>query len=445
MEILVHVSAPSSRKDDLDRAKQAQSYPSFSCTRRHDINASAREAYLNNSKLSEKSQSLLHPQLHPRGFLRSDAPSFVQDTQLAVSALESQLYSPVVEKPVKPVSRRHTRSSQGPHAHHAPSPVVLYQESFDSSTRGVSRQKRKQSAVPLQGQDIFTASPGPVDRTKDHDHAQSPPGPIVRQSPDSRWSASDDLPDQLPSTYSVSDGASALRNTPSKGATVTTPSQAVVHHQTTQSATKRPINVPEQSKSTTEEQDTTHISSPISSQVEPRRVTTGLPPPSTKDPTDPQAMLALLRLPRMLRPEQPTTSIDTFITHVTSALETLISNADLAPRYAPSTVSRELRQHERGYWSFNVDPWTNQAQLAFWTFMRDIMLNGSAGWGVWCAASVSSNDGEKGTQGLGNIHVFCWGQVVPHVYLLLYVASKSRIKRLACQWIDADGEVVVQM
>jgi hypothetical protein len=31
------------------------------------------------------------------------------------------------------------------------------------------------------------------------------------------------------------------------------------------------------------------------------------------------------------------------------------------------------------------------------------------------------------------------------VYLLLYVASNSKVRRLGLQWIDADGEVVVQM
>jgi hypothetical protein len=43
------------------------------------------------------------------------------------------------------------------------------------------------------------------------------------------------------------------------------------------------------------------------------------------------------------------------------------------------------------------------------------------------------------------VRVFCWGEVVRHVYLMLYVASKSKVRKLGLKWIDAEGEVVVQM
>jgi len=41
--------------------------------------------------------------------------------------------------------------------------------------------------------------------------------------------------------------------------------------------------------------------------------------------------------------------------------------------------------------------------------------------------------------------VFCWGEIVEHVYLLLYVASKSKIKKIGAVWIDAGGDDVVRM
>jgi hypothetical protein len=43
------------------------------------------------------------------------------------------------------------------------------------------------------------------------------------------------------------------------------------------------------------------------------------------------------------------------------------------------------------------------------------------------------------------VRVYCWGEVARHVYLMLYVASKSKVRKLGLKWIDADGEVVVQM
>ena len=32
-----------------------------------------------------------------------------------------------------------------------------------------------------------------------------------------------------------------------------------------------------------------------------------------------------------------------------------------------------------------------------------------------------------------------------HVYLMLYVASKSKVRKLGLKWEDAGGEVVVRM
>ena len=46
---------------------------------------------------------------------------------------------------------------------------------------------------------------------------------------------------------------------------------------------------------------------------------------------------------------------------------------------------------------------------------------------------------------MGVVKVFCWGEVVGHVWLLCYVASQARLKRVESQWVDADGEVVVRI
>ena len=41
--------------------------------------------------------------------------------------------------------------------------------------------------------------------------------------------------------------------------------------------------------------------------------------------------------------------------------------------------------------------------------------------------------------------MFCWGEVVRHIYLMLYVASKSKVRKLGLKWVDANDEIVVQM
>jgi hypothetical protein len=56
------------------------------------------------------------------------------------------------------------------------------------------------------------------------------------------------------------------------------------------------------------------------------------------------------------------------------------------------------------------------------------------------------NEEEEGSEHeLGTVKVFCWGEVVGHVWLLCYVASQARLKRVESQWVDADGEVVVRI
>jgi hypothetical protein len=61
--------------------------------------------------------------------------------------------------------------------------------------------------------------------------------------------------------------------------------------------------------------------------------------------------------------------------------------------------------------------------------------SGRVGWGVWYVRELAELE----------VRVFCWGEVVRHVYLMLYVASKSKVRKLGLKWIDAEGEVVVQM
>ncbi len=41
--------------------------------------------------------------------------------------------------------------------------------------------------------------------------------------------------------------------------------------------------------------------------------------------------------------------------------------------------------------------------------------------------------------------LYCWGEIVPEIWLLLFVASHRQIKGCGAQWIDAGGEAVIQM
>lgn len=43
------------------------------------------------------------------------------------------------------------------------------------------------------------------------------------------------------------------------------------------------------------------------------------------------------------------------------------------------------------------------------------------------------------------LKVYTWGEIVGHVYLLLFLASERRIRKMGAQWRDCGEEVVVQM
>ncbi|GAM90488.1 hypothetical protein ANO11243_085320 [Dothideomycetidae sp. 11243] len=131
---------------------------------------------------------------------------------------------------------------------------------------------------------------------------------------------------------------------------------------------------------------------------------------------------------------------------VTPSLLDLINNPQLIDRFRPKSTSRSIIPTERGYWSFvaDEDNWSAETARDMWDFLRRLIENGHAGWGVWCVRIPSTDKLVTGHASLGQVRVFCWGEIVQHVYLLLYVASKSKIKRARPVWYDANGEAVIK-
>ncbi len=87
-----------------------------------------------------------------------------------------------------------------------------------------------------------------------------------------------------------------------------------------------------------------------------------------------------------------------------------------------------------------------------WKFLTDFVGAGRAGWGVWCyMVETEGGDGEGGEEEGGvqggecEMTVYCWGEVVAHIYVVLFLASERMIKGIGASWLDAGGKVVVQM
>lgn len=144
-----------------------------------------------------------------------------------------------------------------------------------------------------------------------------------------------------------------------------------------------------------------------------------------------------------IRPPEPSPSIDGFTTHITPLLDRL-AGLEVARAYKPVSIARELRVWERGHWALDLSSWSVELQIDFWQKLQEYIGKGSSGWGVWCTREASRGE-TNDAPFIGTIRVFCWGEVVQHIYLLLYSVSVSKVRSLGLQWIDAEDQVVVQM
>ena len=158
-------------------------------------------------------------------------------------------------------------------------------------------------------------------------------------------------------------------------------------------------------------------------------------------------------LPMQIHPPPPPTGSESFISHITPQLKSQFwDSEELQGKYKP-LPHRALRQSERGYWQFDTCSWSPKIQIKFWVFLQSNIGSGVSGWGIWCLREneMIENEGEGSEESrekeheLGTVKIFCWGEVVGHVWLLCYVASQARLKRVESQWVDADGDIVIRI
>ncbi|KAL2817317.1 hypothetical protein BJX63DRAFT_108968 [Aspergillus granulosus] len=195
-------------------------------------------------------------------------------------------------------------------------------------------------------------------------------------------------------------------------------------------------------------------------------------------------------LPLEIKPPPPPISQSPFTTHITPTLEMLTDRLKSLRTYNPTHQARDLHDLERGYWYLRINitslnsekpspvatspgpsTWDTPLFLKFWTFLSDfIAKEGRAGWGVWCIAedestttsrTTGSPDTHEVEEGPGPplphsgttpgnaqqlaVKVYAWGEIVSHIYLLLFLASERRVRKMGAQWRDARDEVVIQM
>ena len=183
----------------------------------------------------------------------------------------------------------------------------------------------------------------------------------------------------------------------------------------------------------------------------------------------------LARLPMEIHPERPEpSSTAEFTTHITPTLRMLAERMRLTRVFKPAHQARPLRTLERGYWFLRLpitaapqDPsntkekgnattstpflWPVALFDQFWKYLSTfIAKEGRAGWGVWCICEVDA-DAELDTHSHSAdiplaVKIYTWGEIAAHIYLLLYLASERKIKRVPdVEWRDGREEPVIRM
>lgn len=195
-------------------------------------------------------------------------------------------------------------------------------------------------------------------------------------------------------------------------------------------------------------------------------------------------------------PPQPST--EPFETYITPYLKILVNHLPLDIFFIPQQLHppvRVLQVHERGHWAFPIPPFPTDEWQKFWSYLETFIRTGRASFGVSCVVEGRRSEGggrsrevEGGAPVVGEAEVagrrrgrefevwsdeaiadventkqgpvevawmpsvenplmklYCWGEIVPHIWLLLFTASHRRVKGCGVQWIDSRGEVVIQM
>ncbi|KAK1781130.1 hypothetical protein QBC45DRAFT_406851 [Copromyces sp. CBS 386.78] len=120
---------------------------------------------------------------------------------------------------------------------------------------------------------------------------------------------------------------------------------------------------------------------------------------------------------------------------ITPVLAKLATDLNLPMRFQPFLQTRDLCPYERGYWLVDCTSWGRELKESCWLFLADYLGSGAAGWGIWCTRD----------EGFTRLRMYCWGAVVGHMYLVLYIISKREVLYTGTKWVDGEGEVVIRM
>ncbi|MCJ1288505.1 hypothetical protein MMC34_000033 [Xylographa carneopallida] len=403
LEILVHISAPSRIVDDGKYRKQALGFLNFQAATTHGAEP-CNEVPEQLVPVTPYPQSLgRHTSLAQRLYTEGDQ-SASKDVLVESSFCdEGSWYGSVPPAPTYPRSRI---------------PRTIYTTSRVLVARTPAIARPQTAPAP--------ASPslqGPPHRRSQSDSWQTPPS-VVPDSQPERSQLKRSFPEQ--SSFSSSAGLSSPSAKRQRGFPADEP---LVEH--TQRSTRSAEDVP----------------------------AAGTIPPPESSPTwatpSPESSASIANERVEVHAPPPKTSLASFTTHISPSLALIEAKLPIAKLFNPPIKTRELRTLERGHWQLLLDHQVPVAEREkFWEFLRQFISEGRAGWGVWaekCAKKRHLMGGElvleEEPAGVGDeiVRVYCWGEVVGYIYILLFMGSHRKIRGMDARWIDAGGEVVIRM
>jgi hypothetical protein len=211
-------------------------------------------------------------------------------------------------------------------------------------------------------------------------------------------------------------------------------------------------------------------------------------------------------LEREVNAPQPLVGKGKFTSHITEHLQELFVRPGLCKFFQPLRVARDVKVLERGYWLMEiiiaedqvvhqarnsptkeatgqsysnrfagktakerlarfwqakevgkitdydyghedeaVGKWTEDEFVAFWAQMSTYIARGRAGWGVRMVRDDTEISNAASPTRTVRVRIFTWGEVIPHIYLAIWVCSNKTAIRIPMKWIAGDGSVVIEM
>ncbi|KAK4237860.1 hypothetical protein C8A03DRAFT_34159 [Achaetomium macrosporum] len=416
-EILVHIAAPARAADDAKYRTLAAAYLSFEARARTLVSFGTQRCTDQNGEIGQSQSEVVHQSNPGLGGIQSPLLSF----QSAIDNLDS----PPLQRAVNgciPASQLSWKAPPSVIQDSMPENDLVFPQ-YCTPTRilnhyasGLDSTQTESSPIPWGGQYLTPSIP---DRHRKHPirniegqqrqtHEVENEGPVISLSP------STDKPCYRRTTPTPSEEPRIASSFPSQQPEPVSPYRS----ESEPPLSKRPRTYRDPA-----------LGKPITrsaSDMGPR------PRPAKAGMARRQALdtLEILSPPpitgqRELRPEDM----------VTDVLATLAQKLNLEKRFRPESQTRDLRPFERGYWLVDCTSWEPELKQSAWAFLTDYLSKGCAGWGTSCRRDPN----------FSWIRLYCWGCVVGHTYLVVYLMSQRRILYTGTSWIGGDGKPVIVM